>query len=231
MAGLLRECSWYMSSPELAAETIVDTSVVAEQAFRAALRGLSRDAGYLWASSLDALAVVDDERRYLRVNERTVRLLEAPLATILGARLDDFTPQEHWPRMVRNWQELQRRGRLYGDYEVLKSDGSRIVIEFCALRGFHAGEHLIVARETPQLALAKVQRHPGRTATHAPRLTKRETEVIALVAEGNSANAIGAELHLSPATIKTHLASVYHKLGVRDRAAAVATALRRGIIS
>jgi PAS domain S-box-containing protein len=221
-----------MSSPELAAETIADGSVAAEQAFRGALHGLSRDAGYLWASSLDALAVVDDERRYLRVNERAVRLLGAPIAKILGARIDDFTPQEHWPLMVRRWNELQRRGRLYGDREVLKSDGSRIVIEFCALRGFHVGEHLIVARETaPQRALAVVERRNGRISTNRPRLTKRETEVIALVAAGNSANDIGAELHLSPATIKTHLASVYHKLGVRDRAAAVATALRRGIIS
>jgi PAS domain S-box-containing protein len=219
-----------MSSLEVA-DAIADGSVPSEQAFRAALHGLSRDAGYLWASSLDALAVVDDDRRYLRVNERAARLLGAPVAKILSARIDDFTPQEHWPRMVRRWHELQRRGRLYGDYEVLKSDGSRVEIEFSALRGFRPGEHLIVARETaPQRALATVERGTGRTATNRPRLTKRETEVITLVADGNSANDIGAELHLSPATIKTHLASVYHKLGVRDRAAAVATALRRGII-
>jgi PAS domain S-box-containing protein len=213
------------------AESIDGGSVATEQAFRAALHGLSRDAGYLWASSLDALVVVDDERRFVRVNERAGRLLGAPVQKILRCRLEDFTPREHWPRMMRSWHELQRRGRLYGDYELLRDEGSRVVIEFCALRGFRPSEHLIVARETAsERALAPVDRAAGLTVANAPRLTPRETEVIALVAAGNSAHAIGAQLHLSPATIKTHLASVYHKLGVRDRAAAVATALRRGII-
>jgi PAS domain S-box-containing protein len=213
------------------AESIADDPVATEQAFRAALRGLSRDAGYLWASSLDALVVVDDERRIVRVNERAGRLLGAPVQKILRSRLENFTPQEQWPRMMRSWHELQRRGRLDGDYEVLQDDGSRVVIEFRALRGFGPGEHLIVAREAgSDRALAPVERAAGLTVANAPRLTRRETEVIALVADGNSARAIGAQLHLSPATIKTHLASVYHKLGVRDRAAAVATALRRGLI-
>jgi PAS domain S-box-containing protein len=216
----------------LAAEPMKNGSVDAEQAFRTALQGLSRDAGRLWASSLDALAVVDDERRYVRVNERAERLLGAPADKILRSRLEHFTPREHWPKMLRNWRELQQRGRVDGDYEVLQDNGSRVVIEFCAIRGFRPGEHLIVARETePTRARAQVGRGPGRNGAKAPRLTKRETEVIALVADGNSAREIGVRLHLSPATIKTHLASVYHKLGVRDRAAAVATALRWGIIS
>jgi DNA-binding CsgD family transcriptional regulator len=106
------------------------------------------------------------------------------------------------------------------------------LVEFCAVRGFRPGEHLIVARETQaQPPLAPVERRASLSAVNVPRLTRRETEVIALVADGNSAREIGAQLHLSPATIKTHLASVYHKLGVRDRAAAVAIALRLGIIS
>jgi PAS domain S-box-containing protein len=221
-----------MSSPAHAVESTADGSVAAEQGFRAALQGLSRDAGYLWASSLDVLVVVDDERRVVRVNERAGRLFGAPVEKILRSRLEHFTPQEHWPRMMRGWQELQRRGRLHGDYEVLQDDGSRVVIELRALRGFRPGEHLIVAREAaPDRALARAGRAAGLTLANAPRLTRRETEVIALVADGNSAPAIGAQLHLSPATVKTHLASIYHKLGVRDRAAAVATAMRRGIIS
>jgi two-component system, NarL family, nitrate/nitrite response regulator NarL len=63
-----------------------------------------------------------------------------------------------------------------------------------------------------------------------PRLTAREYEVLALAAEGLSASAIGERLFLSPATIKTHLAHVYDKLGVSDRAAAVAEAFRRGLL-
>jgi two-component system nitrate/nitrite response regulator NarL len=63
-----------------------------------------------------------------------------------------------------------------------------------------------------------------------PVLTDREHEILGLIAQGKSAPAIGAELYLSTATIKTHLAHLYEKLGVSDRAAAVAEAMRRGLL-
>ena len=61
-------------------------------------------------------------------------------------------------------------------------------------------------------------------------LSARELEVLHLTAAGLSAPAIGRELHLSPETIKTHLRNVYDKLGVSDRAAAVAEGMRRGLL-
>ena len=61
-------------------------------------------------------------------------------------------------------------------------------------------------------------------------LSARELEVLHLTAAGLSAPAIGRELHLSPETIKTHLRNVYDKLGVSDRAAAVAEGMRRGLV-
>ena len=62
------------------------------------------------------------------------------------------------------------------------------------------------------------------------RLTEREREILARMAEGKSAPQIAEELFLSPATVKTHQRNVYEKLGVSDRAAAVAEAMRRGLI-
>lgn len=62
-------------------------------------------------------------------------------------------------------------------------------------------------------------------------LTDREREVLALTADGLSGPEIAARLHLSPTTVKTHLQNVYRKLEVSDRAAAVAEALRRGLLS
>jgi two-component system, NarL family, nitrate/nitrite response regulator NarL len=61
-------------------------------------------------------------------------------------------------------------------------------------------------------------------------LTPREQDVLARLAEGKSSPRIAAELHVSPATVKTHLKTLYEKLGVSDRAAAVAEAMRRGLI-
>jgi two-component system, NarL family, nitrate/nitrite response regulator NarL len=63
-----------------------------------------------------------------------------------------------------------------------------------------------------------------------PQLTAREHEVLRLVAQGLSAPDIGKEIHLSVTTVKSHLHSLYEKLGVSDRAAAVAEAMRRGML-
>jgi PAS domain S-box-containing protein len=62
------------------------------------------------------------------------------------------------------------------------------------------------------------------------RLSQRELEVLRLATEGHTGPAIAERLFVSPATIKTHFEHIYEKLGVRDRAAAVALALRTGII-
>jgi two-component system nitrate/nitrite response regulator NarL len=61
-------------------------------------------------------------------------------------------------------------------------------------------------------------------------LTRREQEVLELIAEGASGPDIAAQLSLSASTIKTHTEKLYRKLGVTDRAAAVAEAMRRGVL-
>jgi ATP/maltotriose-dependent transcriptional regulator MalT len=62
------------------------------------------------------------------------------------------------------------------------------------------------------------------------RLTPRELEVLTLVAAGATNRVAGTRLHLSEATVKTHLLSIYAKLGVTDRASAVAEGFRRGLL-
>lgn len=69
-----------------------------------------------------------------------------------------------------------------------------------------------------------------RSSDTGPILSDREQEVLRLTAEGNSVAQIGEHLHLSAATVKTHLQHSYRKLGVSDRAAAVAEAMRRGLM-
>ena len=62
-------------------------------------------------------------------------------------------------------------------------------------------------------------------------LSAREIEVLQLVAKGASNKEAGKALHISTATVKTHLIHIYNKLGVDDRTAAVTTALEKGIIA
>jgi DNA-binding NarL/FixJ family response regulator len=61
-------------------------------------------------------------------------------------------------------------------------------------------------------------------------LSQRELEVIGLIAQGSTNREAAAQLFISEATVKTHLLHIYAKLGVNDRAAAVAAAFERGLL-
>jgi two-component system nitrate/nitrite response regulator NarL len=63
-----------------------------------------------------------------------------------------------------------------------------------------------------------------------PVLSERERQVLELFAAGRSVPEAAAELFVSPSTVKSHVQHLYAKLGVSDRAAAVAEALRRGLL-
>jgi DNA-binding NarL/FixJ family response regulator len=62
-------------------------------------------------------------------------------------------------------------------------------------------------------------------------LSQRELEVLRLISQGSSNRETATKLFISEATVKTHLLHAYAKLGVRDRAAAVAAAFERGFLS
>ncbi|MFF8262546.1 response regulator [Streptomyces virginiae] len=80
------------------------------------------------------------------------------------------------------------------------------------------------------LAPAVALRLMDRMRTPAAALTKRELEVLQLVADGLSNQQISKRLFLSQATVKSHLVHVYAKLGVESRTAAVAAAATRRLI-
>ena len=93
-----------------------------------------------------------------------------------------------------------------------------------AVRRAAAGETVLA----PPVAKRLVERVRD---PQAGALSLREIEVLRGVASGNTNAAIAAELHISQATVKTHLLHIYDKLGVSDRAAAVAVAYETGVLS
>ena len=88
---------------------------------------------------------------------------------------------------------------------------------------------------SPQLArsmLEEVRRiDEPRTAEEDRVVTKREEEVLQLIADGCSTPEVAASLFISQKTVKNHLASIYQKLDARDRTPAVLQAVRMGIVS
>ena len=70
-----------------------------------------------------------------------------------------------------------------------------------------------------------------RTSGASTRLSDREHEVLLLLADGLGASAIGEQLYMSESTAKSHIARIYQKLGVGNRAQALVTAMRIGLLS
>ena len=93
-----------------------------------------------------------------------------------------------------------------------------------AVRAAFAGEAVLSPAVASRL-MGKVRRPPPEV------LSQRELEVLALIADGATNRQAAARLFVSEATVKTHLLHVYEKLGVRDRAAAVAEAYRRRLLT
>ncbi|MDA0141860.1 response regulator [Solirubrobacter deserti] len=87
-----------------------------------------------------------------------------------------------------------------------------------------------VLRPEVQDGLADEIRLRRERGDEGPVLTPREAQIVRLAADGYANAEIARELHVSTATIKTHLQHIFEKLEVSDRAAAVAKAIRRGLI-
>lgn len=110
-----------------------------------------------------------------------------------------------------------------------------------------AGASAFVAKDAPADDVVSAARHaaasPGaftaadlaeamkrRLAPSGPQLSRREREVLLLLADGLSVAGIARELYISESTAKTHIAKVYEKLGVANRAQAVMAAIRTGLV-
>nr|BBX80508.1 putative transcriptional regulatory protein NarL [Mycobacterium florentinum] len=83
----------------------------------------------------------------------------------------------------------------------------------------------------PSLAGGLAAQIRQRAEPSAPVLSAREREVLNRIARGQSIPAIAGELFVAPSTVKTHVQRLYEKLGVSDRAAAVAEAMRQGLLN
>ncbi|ROO51135.1 LuxR family two component transcriptional regulator [Micromonospora sp. Llam0] len=92
-----------------------------------------------------------------------------------------------------------------------------------AVRAAHRGESVLAPSAAGRL-MGRVRRPTGLV------LSSREREVLQMVADGAGNREAARRLFISEASIKTHLQHIYDKLGVRDRAAAVAEGYRRGLL-
>jgi NarL family two-component system response regulator YdfI len=131
-----------------------------------------------------------------------------------------------------NEDDLMMRGLRAGASGYLLKDTNRQTL-FATLRAAARGEVLL----KPEVLARVLGQQPAPAAKAAKALdqgltlTDREQEVLQAVAQGERSKEIALRLQISERTVKAHLASIYNKLGVDSRAAAIALAAQRGWLS
>ncbi|GAA3340402.1 response regulator transcription factor [Amorphoplanes nipponensis] len=102
-----------------------------------------------------------------------------------------------------------------------------------AVRLVRDGDAMLAPAITRRLVERFAHRDAGTSVAHRDLsvLTPRELEVLGLLAQGLSNAELAGRLHLSEATVKTHVARILAKLGLRDRVQAVVVAYRTGLVS
>lgn len=111
-----------------------------------------------------------------------------------------------------------------------------------------AGASAFVGKDAPSAEVVRAARHAAvsprsflctglagammrRMSAESTRLSAREHDVLLLLADGANAAAIGQQLYMSESTVKSHIARIYQKLGASNRAQALVTAMRIGLLS
>lgn len=107
---------------------------------------------------------------------------------------------------------------------LLKRSGPGLLVE--AVRAAVAGDALI----SPSITVRLLRHMRSSASVPGPALTARETEVVRLVANGETNAEIGARLFITPGTVKTHLAAVQRKTGARNRVNIATWAWRSGLM-
>jgi len=130
---------------------------------------------------------------------------------------------------------------MHADQEVLTSairaGASGYLVKDCSTEEIASAVRMAVSGETalsPQLAasmLDEVRRLDRPSSDEERIVTRREEEVLQLIADGCSTPEVAEKLYISQKTVKNHLASIYQKLDARDRTQAVLQAVRMGIVS
>jgi len=126
-----------------------------------------------------------------------------------------------------NEDELMLRGLRAGAKGYLLKDTDRQTL-FSAIRAAARGETLF----QPEVLARLLSKVDGKSLASSAtfNLTEREREVLAAVARGERSKEIALQLKITERTVKAHLASIYNKLGVDSRAAAIAVASQHGLL-
>jgi two-component system nitrate/nitrite response regulator NarL len=185
------------------------------------------------SGEIDVIAEADDGSSALeliKAHQPDVALLDYRMPGMDGAQVAAAVRRDELPTRVLLVSAHDESAIVYGALQegaagFLPKESTRSELVNAVLDC--AKGHDIVA---PSIAAGLAGEIRRRGEPERPTLSAREREVLKLIAGGRTIPAMAKELYLAPSTVKTHVQRLYEKLGVGDRAAAVAEAMRRNLL-
>lgn len=172
------------------------------------------------------MILVDDDRRCVEVNDAFVQLLGYKRSELIGHRYHEFAVKQ--PLSDQAWLDLVRGTDFYATRELRRADGQHVRVELAGHRETVTGRGLILI-----VVLRRVRGSrggDGHVDTTDSSLTDRELEIVEMIAFGLTGPEIATELHLSHATVRTHVRNAMKKLGAYSRAHLVAKVYGDGVV-
>jgi DNA-binding CsgD family transcriptional regulator len=212
-------------SPAPNAPRAVRTAIEAVVAARGRPERLAR----VFDRSPVPMVMIDRDRRYAEANPRARLTFRLSLEEFRALRVGDLTPPALLPLLEMTWERLLKTGSMAGRWAVEGPDGGRFDIVFLGrsdvVRGLDVMAFVPAGWTGAELGVPD-DGVPDPSVAPTP----RELDVLQLAAQGLDGPEMAAELAVSHATVKSHFKNVYAKFGVPSRVAAVATAMRLGLI-
>jgi two-component system, NarL family, nitrate/nitrite response regulator NarL len=185
------------------------------------------------SGSIDVVAEADDgvaALALIRAHGPQVALLDYRMPGLDGAQVAAAVKRDQLPTRVLLISAHDESAIVYsalqdGAAGFISKESSRSELVDAVLNCAKGRD--VVA---PNLAAGLVGEIRRRNDSDTPTLSAREREVLALIAGGQTIPAMAKQMYLAPSTVKTHVQRLYEKLGVSDRGAVVAEAMRRGLL-
>jgi PAS domain S-box-containing protein len=177
-------------------------------------------------ASRNAMVLLDEQRRHVDVNGAYLKLAGYARDEVIGRPVWEHIADG--PRLTdRQWERAIARGELSGEAGLVCADGTIATVQYAGHTEVITGRRLVLFVVLSTSRWGRHSRRDPHTGT-GDALSPREREIVRLVAAGETGPEIAEHLHISHATVRTHVRNAMAKVGARSRAHLVAKALGDG---
>jgi PAS domain S-box-containing protein len=179
--------------------------------------------------SRNGMVLADEERRHVEVNGAYLSLLGYKRRDLIGRPTYELVAGGPLVS-AEEWHSLLDRSHFTATADLIAADGRRVAVQFAGHPEVVTGHHLVLFVIIKAGRVSRPHHDVTPPRSDCAALSKRELEVVQLLAFGLTGPEVAQELHLAHNTVRTHVRNAMAKAGARSRAQLVAKALGEGVV-